>query len=239
MLNLILIPNDQGEVWLHVGTGVSRHRALRGGRLSPDQRPALCRQAGSRQASAETGTPTVRGCRASGWGSAALRHKALARFGNMEIPLCVRRGVRGAGTRQTPASASSPSCSLSFKPASLHEHVHGMCDNVLGNLLFLASCHCSSEDVSGREPRSAVVLPMGLPVARAPCCLGPGFGTDTPTLGFELNRIEFVAGPWVPAQLHWSLRMGWCVRSVAVGSPPGPCQSDLLLLKQVPNWVSP
>lgn len=156
----------------------------------------------------------------------------------------MRRSILGSGHNgRVLASVLSSSCSLSFKPTLLHEHVHGICDNVLGNLLFLASCHCSSEDVSGKEPRSAVVLPvvlpMVLPVAQAPCCRGhqhrrrfTGCGANPPTLGFELNRIGCVAGPQVPSSAgHWSLRVGWCVPSVVAVSPPGPCQPDLLQLE--------
>lgn len=51
-----------GCMWAQVSAGTA---ALHGGRLSRDQRPALCRRAGSRQASAETGTdcPGLQGLR--------------------------------------------------------------------------------------------------------------------------------------------------------------------------------
>lgn len=135
----------------------------------------------------------------------------------------MRRIVLGSGRngRVLASPVLSSCCSLSFKPTLLREHVHGICDNVLGYLLFLASCHCSSEDIIGEEPRSAVVLPPW-------CCRWAtwghrhrrhfiGCGGNPPTLGFKLNRIEFVAGLQVLNSAgHLSLQVGWCVPSGAV-----------------------
>lgn len=95
MLNLILIPNDQGEVWLHVGTGVSRHCALVVGRCPRTSAPPCAggRVADRHRLSGHTDRPGPRGL----WvGSAALRHRAPAGAGTWES---CWRGTGGPGSR--------------------------------------------------------------------------------------------------------------------------------------------
>lgn len=131
-----------------MGTGVSR---LRGGGW-PDQRPALCRGrvADRRQLRR---APRLSGLQASG-GAQPLRAQSAgpgSRRGHPAVHEALAPWNPGAW--QSPASVRSLSC------LCLLSQLHSV-SMFMRNLLFLASCHCSSEGVSRKEPRSAVVLPV-------------------------------------------------------------------------------